>query len=242
MSITVAILCGGKGTRIARGDEDVPKPLVEVGGKPILWHVLALYAAQGFNDFLLLTGWQADRVASVAGAFAEVGDGRWNIRCLNTGVETATGGRVAQARSVLGDDLFALTYADGVSDIDLADELAFHRRHGAAATITTVRPASPWGKAKIEVDGQVTGFVEKPQLESWINGGFMFLEPRVFEFIEGDEPFEAGPLDRLARAGELFAFRHEGFWDCMDTFKDRVVLDDLCRAGEPPWLNAKVVG
>ncbi|HEV7918845.1 MAG TPA: sugar phosphate nucleotidyltransferase, partial [Solirubrobacterales bacterium] len=133
-----------------------------------------------------------------------------------------------------------LTYADGVADIELGAEFDFHREHGKIATMTVVRPVSPWGKARIDDDGRITGFTEKPRLESWINGGFMILEPQVFDYIEHDEPFEEGPLARLAAADELFAFRHDGFWDCMDTFKDALVLNDLCRDNQtPPWLTAR---
>jgi glucose-1-phosphate cytidylyltransferase len=239
-SIPVAILCGGKGTRIARGDEDTPKPLVDVGGKPILWHVMALYAAQGFSDFVLLTGWQADRVAAAAAAFDEVQAGEWSVIALETGEETATGGRVSKARARLDSGTFALTYADGVADIDLAAELAFHRSHGGLSTLTVTRPASPWGEARIDNDGRVSGFVEKPQLENWINGGFMFLEPGAFDFIGEADILEERPLRELATAGELYAYKHEGFWDCMDTFKDALVLNELCADGTPPWLRAVV--
>lgn len=238
--IPVAILCGGKGTRIARGETDTPKPLVDVGGKPILWHVMALYAAQGFKDFVLLTGFQSDRVAAAAAGFDEVRRGEWSIMATNTGEETPTGGRVAKARSRLENGTFALTYADGVADIDLAEELEFHHSHGGLSTLTVTRPASPWGEARIEDDGRVSGFVEKPQLENWINGGFMFLEPGVFEFITEDDVLEERPLQELATAGELYAYKHEGFWDCMDTFKDALVLNELCADGAPPWLHAPV--
>lgn len=237
---TVAILCGGRGTRIARGAEDTPKPLVDVGGRPILWHVMALYAAQGFADFLLLTGWQSDRVAEAVAAFDEIADGSWRAECVDTGEDTPTGGRVARVRERLAGGTFALTYADGVADIDLGAELAFHDEHGALATITVARPRSPWGEARIGADDRVTGFVEKPRLENWINGGFMFLRREALDFIGDDDVLERRPLENLAAAGELRAFRHEGFWDCMDTFKDALVLNELCAEGTPPWLRAPV--
>ncbi|MFY9487925.1 MAG: sugar phosphate nucleotidyltransferase [Solirubrobacterales bacterium] len=235
--IPVAILCGGKGTRIARDDEDTPKPLVDVGGQPILWHVMALYASHGFNEFLLLTGWQSDRVDQAVSEFDEVSSGAWNAKTLETGQETPTGGRVARAAGLLGDSTFALTYADGVADIDLQAELQFHRSHGNTATVAVVKPESPWGEATLDDGDKITGFVEKPRIESWINGGFMFLEPRVFDFIGRDEVLEREPLERLAAAGELRAYRHDGFWDCMDTYKDALVLNDLCQQGSPPWLG-----
>lgn len=234
--IPVAILAGGRGTRIARGAEDLPKPLVEIGGKPILWHVMALYAAQGFSDFVLLTGWQSERVEQVALALPEVRAGEWRVRALATGDATPTGGRVAAARGLLSDGAFALTYADGVADIDLRSEFDYHRAHGAAATIAVVRPRSPWGRAELDEDGSIRGFEEKPRLSDWINGGFMFCEPRVFDFIGPEDVLERDPLERLAADGELFGFRHDGFWDCMDTFKDAIELNELCASGTPPWL------
>jgi glucose-1-phosphate cytidylyltransferase len=236
--IPVAILCGGKGTRIARGEADTPKPLVDVGGKPILWHVMALYAERGFSRFLLLTGWRADGVRKAVEEFAEVRDGRWQVECLPTGEQTPTGGRVAAVANRLAGGTFALTYADGVADIDLAAELDFHRDHGGAATMAVVRPRSPWGKATLDDNGRISGFVEKPHLDHWINGGFMFVEPRALAMIGADDVLEREPLERLSAAGELFGFRHQGFWDCMDTFKDALVLNELCSNGAPPWLGS----
>lgn len=237
MFSTVAILCGGRGTRIARGEEDLPKPLVPVGGKPILWHVMALYAAQGHRDFVLLTGWQSDRVEANIRSFPEVAGGDWSVRFVPTGDDTPTGGRVAAAKELLSGETFALTYADGVADIDLAELETFHRDHGALATITVTRPRSPWGEARIDDDDRVTGFVEKPRLNNWINGGFMVLEPGALEFIGGGDVLEERPLEELAAAGELRAFRHDGFWDCMDTFKDALELNDICAQDTPPWLK-----
>ncbi len=234
----VAILCGGRGTRIARGEEDLPKPLVEVGGRPILWHVMALYAAQGFSDFLLLTGWQSERIADSVAGFDEIASGDWKVELLDTGVDTPTGGRVAIAREKLAGGTFALTYSDGVADVDLQRELAFHREHGGLATITTVRPQSPWGEARLAEDGRVEGFSEKPRLENWINGGFMFFEEGALDFIGGADVLEQRPLENLAAAGELHAWRHDGFWDCMDTFKDALELNEMCSDGTPPWLAA----
>lgn len=236
----VAILCGGRGTRIARGDEDAPKPLVEVGDKPILWHVMALYAAQGFDDFVLLTGWRSADVEAAVAGFAEVASGAWRAECIDTGEDTPTGGRIDAAREALRGQTFALTYADGVADIDLGAALEFHREHGGLATITVARPHSPWGEAQLTAEGRVTGFVEKPQLENWINGGFMFLEEGALDFVGPGDVLEQRPLENLANAGELHAYRHEGFWDCMDTFKDALELNRLCAEGTPPWLRAGV--
>lgn len=236
-SVPIAILAGGRGTRIYDGEESSPKPLVDVGGRPILWHVMAMYAEQGFNDFLVLTGWRHGSVEAAAVTFHEALVGDWRVRTLNTGEETPTGGRVHMARELLNGGTFGLTYADGVANLDLRAELDCHRQHGGAATITVVRPRSPWGKAHIAADGRIDGFTEKPLLESWINGGFMFMEPTALGQIGADDTLEREPLERLAAAGQLHAFKHEGFWDCMDTFKDAQVLNDLCAEGAPPWLN-----
>jgi glucose-1-phosphate cytidylyltransferase len=236
----IAILCGGRGTRISRGDEDAPKPLVEIGERPILWHVMALYAAQGFTDFLLLTGWRSDQVTQSVAAFAEVVSGEWSVESIDTGEDTPTGGRVDAARERLRGGTFGLTYADGLSDIDLIAELKSHRENGGLATIAVARPRSPWGEARLAEDGRITGFVEKPQLENWINGGFMFLEDGALDFIGPDDVLEQRPLENLAAAGELHAWRHEGFWDCMDTYKDTLELNRLCAEGTPPWLKAQV--
>lgn len=232
----VVILCGGRGTRIARGDEDAPKPLVSVGDRPIVWHVMAMYAAQGFTDFVLLTGWRSESIERAVRGFEEVADGRWGAECIDTGEDTPTGGRVDAVRQRLKGGTFALTYADGVADIDLRAELEFHRGHGGLATIAVTRPRSPWGEARLGEGDRITGFVEKPRLENWINGGFMWLEEGALDFIGPGDVLERRPLENLAAAGELRAFRHQGFWDCMDTFKDALELNRLCAEGTPPWL------
>jgi glucose-1-phosphate cytidylyltransferase len=225
----VAILCGGQGTRMRTASEAMPKPLVEVGGRPILWHVMSLYAAQGYDRFVLLLGFGGDRVREFARTLP------WQVECVDTGVETPTGGRVARARERLEGGTFCLTYADGVADIDLRRLAGFHRAHGGAATMTVVRPASPWGVAEISGEGRIERFHEKPRLDSWINGGFMVLEPRALDYVEQGDVLEEGPLERLAAAGELYAYRHEGFWDCMDTYKDTILLNELWQSGRAPW-------
>ena len=206
----------------------MPKPLVEIGGRPILWHVMSLYAGQGFERFVLLTGNGAGRVEEFAANLP------WDVSCLDTGAETPTGGRVHRAREELSADTFCLTYADGVADIDLRALLDFHREKGRAATITVVQPANPWGVAELDGDA-VTGFHEKPKLASWVNGGFMVMEPRALDYIGADDVLERAPLESLARTGELAAFRHTGFWDCMDTYKDTLLLNELWERGEAPW-------
>jgi glucose-1-phosphate cytidylyltransferase len=228
----VVILCGGRGTRLRERTESVPKALVEIGGKPILWHVIRIYAAQGFDRFLLATGYLGEAVAEFA--TGEPWPEGVAVECVDTGLDTPTGGRVARLADRLPAATFCLTYADGVADVDLGAQLEFHRGHGAAATMTVVRPNLQWGVAELAGD-RVTGFAEKPRSEHWINGGFLCLEPAALERLGPESVLERGPLAELAAAGELRAFRHEGFWDCMDTYKDAVYLDDLWSAGRAPW-------
>jgi glucose-1-phosphate cytidylyltransferase len=229
----VVILCGGRGTRLRERTETVPKALVEIGGRPILWHVIGIYAAQGFESFLLAIGYLGEMVEEfVAGADwpAEV-----EVECVDTGEDTPTGGRIARLGRLLGDETFCATYADGVADVDLDALLDFHAAHGAAATVTVVRPELQWGVARLGPGDAVEGFVEKPRSEHWINGGFFCFEPAALDYLGDTSVLEREPLQRLAADGQLRAFRHEGFWDCMDTYKDAVVLNDLWEGGDPPW-------
>ena len=228
----MGILCGGKGTRMRGEGPPLPKPLVEVGGRPILWHVMSLYAAQGLSRFVLLTGHGADEIE----AFAATLPAEWDVTCVDTGPGTPTGGRVARAREHFErDGTFCLTYADGVADIDLRALLAFHKEHGKAATMTVVRPANPWGVVHIADGDRIDSFEEKPPLDCWVNGGFFVMEPRALDAIGPDDVLERRPLEQLSRDGELFAYRHNGFWDCMDTYKDTVLLNELWERGEAPW-------
>lgn len=228
----VVILCGGRGTRLRERTESVPKALVEIGGRPILWHVIQIYAAQGFERFLLATGYMGEAVEEF------VATERWpqgvRVECVDTGLDTPTGGRVAALADRLGGGRFCATYADGVADVDLDALLEFHEGGGGLAAVTVVRPNLQWGVAELSGD-EVTGFVEKPRSEHWINGGFFCFEPGVFEHLDSDSALEREPLSRLAADGQLRAYRHEGFWDCMDTYKDAVVLNDLWTAGRAPW-------
>jgi glucose-1-phosphate cytidylyltransferase len=229
----VAILCGGRGTRLRERTETVPKALVEIGGRPILWHVIGIYAAQGFERFLLATGYLGEAVERfVAGESWPEGV---SVECVETGLDTPTGGRIAQLAERLDGETFCATYADGVADIDLEALLGFHREHGAAATMTVVRPHLQWGVAELDGDGKVEGFVEKPRSERWVNGGFFCFEPGVLDYLDEGSVLEREPLARLAADGQLRAYRHGGFWDCMDTYKDAVVLNDLWASGEAPW-------
>ncbi len=231
----MVILCGGRGTRLQEHTQSIPKPLVEIGGQPILWHVIQIYLAQRFRRFLLLTGYLGEQVQQF------VAERAWpagtEIRCLDTGEDTPTGGRLHRAAGELDGD-FCLTYADGVADVDLDALVAYHSAHGAAATMTVVRPELQFGVARLGADGIVQGFTEKPRSEHWINGGFFCFTPAVLELVHDGSVLEREPLQRLAATGGLRAYRHAGFWHCMDTYKDAVVLNDLWEldpAQPAPW-------
>ncbi|HLY49393.1 MAG TPA: sugar phosphate nucleotidyltransferase [Solirubrobacteraceae bacterium] len=230
---TVAILCGGRGTRLQEHTRAIPKPLVEIGGRPILWHVMSIYACQGFRRFVLCLGYKGEMIEQF------VDDCEWppgtEIVCAATGLETQTGGRIKRAAEHLPDSTFHVTYADGVADVDLARLCAYHESGGALATMTVVRPQLPFGVTDIAGDGRIHGFREKPQSEHWINGGFMCCEPAVLDYLDEDCVLEREPLERLAADGQLRAFRHDGFWDCMDTYKDALLLNDLWATGHAPW-------
>jgi glucose-1-phosphate cytidylyltransferase len=238
----VVILCGGRGTRLQEHTQAIPKPLVEIGGTPIVGHVIELYAAQGFDRFLLATGYKRELIEQFVAAQ------RWpagvEVRCEDTGVDTQTGGRISRLAPLLaGEDRFCATYADGLADVDLRALLAFHDSHGAAATMTVVRPELQFGVTELDGQSRVTGFREKPRSEHWINGGFFCFEARALDYIgvggEGSV-LERAPLEGLARDGELRAHRHEGFWECMDTYKDAVALNDLWESGAAPWRSVPV--
>jgi glucose-1-phosphate cytidylyltransferase len=230
---TVAILCGGRGTRLQEHTQSIPKPLVEIGGRPIVWHVIQIYAVQGFRDFVLCTGYRGELLDEFATS-TPWPDGV-SVRCIDTGLDTPTGGRLHRVRGELGEGTACVTYADGVADIDLREVLAFHRAHGAAATMTVVRPELQFGVTRIGDDGQVLGFAEKPRSEQWINGGFFCLEPSALDYTSDASVLEREPLERLAADGQLRAYRHRGFWECMDTYKDAVQLNDLWEEGRAPW-------
>jgi glucose-1-phosphate cytidylyltransferase len=230
---SVVILCGGRGTRLREHTQTIPKPLVEIGGRPILWHVIRIYAEQGFRRFILCTGHRAELIE----AFVE-NDGLpegLEIDCVQTGEDTPTGGRIARVANRLHGKRFCATYADGVADIDLAALLSFHEGHHALATMTVVQPELQFGVAELNGDGHVSGFTEKPRYEGWINGGFFCFEPGALDYIGPESVLERDPLEGLAADGQLRAFRHQGFWDCMDTYKDAVLLNDLWAEGRAPW-------
>ena len=229
----VVILCGGRGTRLQEKTQDLPKPLVEIGGRPIVWHVIRLYAVQGFERFVLCTGYKGEQLAQWAAA--ETWPSGVAVTCVDTGLDTPTGGRIRRVAEHVADGPFCVTYADGVADIDLAGLLDFHADHGALASMTVVRPELQFGVTEIDDENTVRGFREKPRSEHWINGGFFRFEPGVLSYLADSSVLEREPLEGLATDGQLRAYRHTGFWDCMDTYKDAIVLNDLWAAGAPPW-------
>jgi len=230
---TVVILCGGRGTRLQEHTSAIPKPLVEIGGHPILWHVIQIYAFQGFRRFVLCLGYKGELIEEFVAA-CDWPEGS-EIVCAATGADTPTGGRIKRVAEHLPDHTFHATYADGVADVDLAALCSQHKAHGVLATMTVVRPELPFGVTEIDAHGHIHGFREKPRAEHWINGGFFCFEPAVLDYIQEDSVLEREPFERLALAGQLRGFRHEGFWDCMDTYKDALLLNDLWATGEAPW-------
>jgi glucose-1-phosphate cytidylyltransferase len=253
--VKVAILAGGLGSRLQEETEIKPKPMVEIGGRPILWHIMKIYAHHGFDDFLIALGYKGDYIkrwmleySSIQGDLTvSLKDGQiqvlqgeredWTVSLVDTGVATMTGGRIKRLAPYVGSETFMVTWGDGVADLDVPKLLEFHRAHGKLATVTAVRPPARFGELTLDGDGRVTTFAEKPQLtEGWINGAFFVLEPDVFEYIDDDmTQWEREPLERLAAEGQLMAYRHESFWQCMDTLRDKVLLEQLWARPQPPW-------
>lgn len=239
----VVLLAGGRGTRLAEETSLRPKPMVEIGGRPILWHIMHLYASFGFREFLVASGYKGemireyfDNAGPAAGAPPRSPDHPWEVRVVDTGLDTMTGGRLRRLASWLGGDHFMLTYGDGLSDVDLRALLSFHRGHGRLATITAVHPPARFGALYLDGDA-VTAFSEKPQTgEGWINGGFFVFEPAVLDYLSGDATIlERDPLERLAADGQLMAYRHTGFWQPMDTLREKEILESLWASGTAPW-------
>ncbi len=248
------ILAGGFGTRLAEETSVRPKPMVEIGGQPILWHIMGLYARHGFSDFLIACGYKGEMIKEYFRNFLyhssdlsiSLRDGTcrvansntpdWQVGLIDTGLATLTGGRLRRLRGHLDREAFMVTYGDGLADIDLGALLAFHRTHGRLATVTAVSPIARFGSLALEGD-RVARFCEKPQTgEGWINGGFFVFEPQVLEYIAGDQTaLEGEPLERLAAEGQLMAFRHHGFWHPMDTLRDRQFIEALWAGGHAPW-------
>ncbi len=252
------LLCGGKGTRLREKTESIPKPLVEIGGYPILWHIMKMYSHHGFHDFVLCLGYLSDRIKDYFVDLASYktrdfqletnagGDPKitplsaarddWNIIFAETGEETMTGGRIRRIEKYIDDDLFFVTYGDGVSDIDVNELLKFHKSHGRMATVTVTLPRTSFGMLNITDDNVVTGFREKPKIESFVNCGFFVFNRKIFDYMSGDESvLERDVLPKIAEEGQLMAYRHRGFWDCMDTYKDNVTLNEQWAKGTAPW-------
>lgn len=250
----VALLAGGLGTRLAEETETKPKPMVEIGDRPMLWHIMKYYAHFGHTEFVIALGYKGDhikryvadyagqasdmRVRTGTGAITYLGGAcdDWTVDLVDTGLPTATGGRIKRLAPYLGDDTFMLTWGDGVSDVDLDALLAFHRGHGRLVTVTAVRPPARFGHMELDGDA-VVEFSEKPQTgEGWINGAFFVCEPGVFDYVDADDTqWEREPLEHLAKDGELMAYRHHGFWQCMDTVRDKKLLESLWQSDAARW-------
>jgi len=233
----VLILAGGFGTRLSEETDLIPKPLVKIGGKPILWHIMKLYSAFGFNDFVILLGYKGDLIEEYF--LNQQNLFNWDITFLDTGLKTDTGGRIKRAENLIGNQAFMLTYGDGLARIDFEDLLSFHNNHDGLVTMTSVQLASRFGILEIGENNQVTQFKEKPkENEAWINGGFFVCEPEVLKYIKNDSTtFEKDPLTNLSYEGKLFTYRHRGFWKCMDTLRDKRELDKLSNNSPIPWLK-----
>jgi glucose-1-phosphate cytidylyltransferase len=233
--VKTIILAGGLGTRISEETIDKPKPMVQIGAHPVLWHIMQIYAHQGFNDFIIATGYKSKVIEDYVEVRRDFGKIE-NVSALNTGLETSTGGRIKLAMELAGNERVFATYGDGVADIDLSALIEFHERHGGLATLTAVHPPARFGRLELS-EGRVTHFGEKMQSQDgWINGGFFILEPEVAHYIPDLEtPFEHDPLVNLALDGQLFAYKHEGFWQPMDTLRERNELQQLWNADSAPW-------
>lgn len=252
----VVILAGGFGTRLSEYTDTIPKPMVLVGGRPILWHIMSTYARFGHTDFYLALGYKAEVVKeyflhyrSLNSDFTvNLGSGDivshqadeidWNVTLVQTGLDSMTGGRVKRMQSYIGNETFLLTYGDGVADVDIDALVRFHKSHGKMVTVTAVHPTARFGELQIK-DGNVGSFKEKPQtVQGWINGGFFVIEPSFFDLIDGDSTvLEKAPLEKAAQMGELMAYSHDGYWQCMDTKRDRDHLEELWQSGNAPWSS-----
>ena len=250
----VIILAGGFGTRLAEYTETIPKPMVPIGGKPILWHIMQRYASFGHNDFYIALGYKAEVIKeyfltlnpknsdfskelyTVKVSTHNSSDMDWNVTLMDTGKDSMTGGRLKRLESFIGNEPFLLTYGDGLADLDIARLVEFHKNHGKMVTVTAVHPVARFGELKIDGDC-VKSFKEKPQVtRGWINGGFFVCQPQFFDLIQDDQTvLEAEPLEQVASMGELIAYKHEGFWQCMDTRRDKDLLEELWQSGKASW-------
>lgn len=248
------ILAGGLGTRLQEVTTLMPKPMVEIGGKPILWHIMKIFAHHGIEEFGVALGYKGAMIKEYFLSYAQLNSNitvnlanghvecsqarqeKWKVHLIDTGLATDTGGRMRRMRDIIGGKTFMLTYGDGVSDVNITELVAFHRKHGKLATVTAVRPPGRFGSLDLQ-DDVVASFMEKPAAgDAWINGGFFVLEPQVLDYIEGDHiAFEREPISRIAAEGQLVAYRHGGFWQCMDTLRDMKHLNDAWDSGHAPW-------
>lgn len=253
----VVILAGGYGTRLGELTDIRPKPMVEIGGKPILWHIMKIYSAHGFNEFVILLGYkgyiikeffanyfihQSDVTISLQDNKVEVHDNfsePWKVTLIDTGKETMTGGRIKRAQKFVGNEPFLCTYGDGVSNVDITALVDYHKNHGKLITMTAIQPEGRYGALDFGQNDIIHSFLEKPKGDgSWINGGFFVCQPEVFDYIAGDPTtFEKEPIETLAKEGQLMGFKHHGFWQCMDTLRDKNKLEELWNSPTPPWKN-----
>lgn len=231
-NIPVVILCGGKGTRLREYTSYIPKALVEVGGKPILWHIMKIYSSFGFNNFILCLGYLGEEIKKY---FSINRDENWNISFVDTGQETNTGGRIKLVEQYIKGDVFMATYGDGLADIDLNKLLAFHRSHSNTATLTAVNPITSFGIIEYDENRQITRFQEKPRMDYPTNGGFFVFNRKIFDYLNGNPVLESDTMEQLIKNKEIFAYRHDGFWKCMDTFKDNIELNELWSLNRAQW-------
>lgn len=257
-NIKVVIFAGGLGTRLSEETDIRPKPMVEIGGKPIIWHIMKIYSSYGFNDFVVCLGYrgylikeyfanyflhQSDVTIDISKNVLEVHNNYcepWKVTLVDTGLNTMTGARLKKVKQYLGEKTFMLTYGDGVSDVDIDKLMSFHKTHGKLATVTAVQPEGKFGALNIGKNSDVLGFKEKPKGDNtWVNGGFFVLEPKVFDYIDDGEhiSWEQDPMKRLTKDGQLIAYKHTGFWKCMDTLNDKNRLNAICESGNIPWLK-----
>ncbi|QLY79126.1 glucose-1-phosphate cytidylyltransferase [Clostridium intestinale] len=251
----VVILAGGFGTRLSEETDIKPKPMVEIGGKPILWHIMKIYSSYGFNDFVICCGYKGyvikeyftnyynhmcDITVDLTNGDIKVHKSNaepWQVTLVDTGLNTLTGGRIKRIKEYVGNEPFMLTYGDGVSDVNIKKLLKHHNSHNGYVSVTSVKPSGRFGALNINEEGQVSHFIEKPAGDgAWINGGFFVCEPEIFDYIDGDETiWERKPLETLAKENKLFSYKHEGFWQPMDTLRDKNELESLWVKGEAPW-------
>lgn len=253
----VLILAGGVGSRLSEETTLKPKPMVQIGEHPILWHIMKIYSYYGYNDFIILCGYKGDMIKEyfvnyyrhMADITIDLANNsieylknkaeRWKVTLIDTGLDTMTGGRIKRAEEYIGNETFMLTYGDGLSDVNIPELLNVHRKHGKAMTLTSVQPEGRFGALHINKDNRIENFLEKPRGDgAWVNGGFFVCEPKVLDYIDGDDSvFEKNPLENLAKDGELYTYKHSGFWKPMDTLRDKILLEELIASGSAPWVK-----